>query len=215
MKLTASLFLALACSGLAAEPASQPRYANDLQKAEPEKLPADFMVMSGGFLVKEQEGNRFLELPGSPLDTFGLLFGPTEATGLSASARFFGTKQGRKYPTFAVSVNGVGGYRLQVSPGKKALEIYKGEEPRASVPLEWQSGEWTSLRLQLRKAKSGWLIEGKAWLSGGPEPANWTIVLEEAQEPPSGRAGIWGSPYSGTPILFDDLVVATAAAGRN
>ena len=210
MKLIVLLLLCSCATTLCAERPTTALYANDFENAQPGTVPEGFMIMSGSFVVKEQDGNRFLELPGAPLDTYGLLFGPAEPLTLSAGARFYGTKQGRKFPTFAVSVSGVGGYRLQVSPGKKSLEIYKGDEAKAAVPLEWQPGEWTSLRVQLRKAKSGWLIEGKAWLSGGPEPANWTITLEEAQDPPPGRPGIWGSPYSGTPILFDDLIVAPA-----
>jgi hypothetical protein len=37
------------------------------------------------------------------------------------------------------------------------------------------------------------------------------IAVEENQEPSSGRAGVWGMPFSGQPIRFDDLTVAHAA----
>ena len=53
----------------------------------------------------------------------------------------------------------------------------------------------------------GWIVEGKAWSGEAPEPAKWAITFDEKEEPPSGRAGLWGSPYSGTPIRFDDLIV--------
>ena len=191
---------------------AEPIYSNDFEKAEVETAPADFMVMSGTFTVKQEEGNRFLELPGAPLDTFGLLFGPAQEGGASATARFFGTKQGRKMPTFGLSLNGVGGYRLQVSPGKKALELYKGDEVLGAVPWEWVSGSWTRLRLQVRKAGDAmWVVEGKAWPDGQPEPAKWTIKLDEKGELSPGRPGIWGSPYSGTPIRFDDLSLSPAS----
>jgi hypothetical protein len=55
-------------------------------------------------------------------------------------------------------------------------------------------------------------VEGKAWPAAQDEPADWTIFLEEKQQPPEGRAGIWGSPFSGTPILFDDLLIHRTAA---
>jgi hypothetical protein len=35
----------------------------------------------------------------------------------------------------------------------------------------------------------------------------WMISLDEKSPPPAGRPSIWGSPYSGTPIRFDDLMV--------
>ncbi len=174
-------------------------------------MPADFLVISGTFAVQEERGRKFLELPGSPLDTFGLLFGPSQEGAATASASFHGTRQGRKFPTFGVSLGGAGGYRLQLSPAKKALEIYKADEPRSSVPFEWVSDSWTRLRIQAQKgASGGWLITGKAWPAEKPEPDKWMITLEEKETPASGRAGLWGSPYSGTPIRFDDLLLAPA-----
>lgn len=185
-------------------------YSNGFDKAETGKLPEDLMLLEGGFAVQEEGKNRFLELPGAPLETFGLLFGPTETENVSASARVYGTGKGRRFPTFALGLNGVAGYKLQVAPGKKALELLKGEsEVLASVPYTWESGSWTGLRLQLRKAgENQWQLEGKAWKYGSPEPAKWMIRHVEKTAPIPGRAGIWGMPYSGTPIRFDDLTVS-------
>ena len=187
-------------------------YSNGFDKAEPGKLPDDLMVLEGGFTVREEAGNKFLELPGAPLDTFGLLFGPTETENVSASARFYGTGKGRRFPTFALGLNGVSGYKLQMSPGKKALELLKGEnEILASVPYNWESANWTTMRLQIRKTADGqWQLEGKAWKHGSAEPAKWLITHTANMPPIAGRAGIWGMPYSGTPIRFDDLTVAKA-----
>src|SRR5438874_13641621 len=57
-------------------------YENNFEKAEVGKVPEDFLVLDGAFTVKEEGGNKFLELPGAPLDTFGLLFGPTQGPGV-------------------------------------------------------------------------------------------------------------------------------------
>lgn len=195
----------------AAAIAAEPLFTEDFSKAAADSAPQGLMIMSGGFAVKEEDGNKVLELPGSPLDTFGALFGPApQEVDASASARFLGTKQGRKFPTFGISLHGVGGYRLQVSPGKKALEIYKGDQPIANVPYDWQSGKWTHARIQIRKQGEGCVIEGKAWSEGSAEPEKWMITKEEATAPKPGRAGIWGSPYAGTPIRFDDLKTEAA-----
>src|SRR6266545_7503703 len=168
--------LGLAVASLAACLLAQERkpfYENNFEKAELDKVPDDFLVLDGQFAVKEESGNRFLELPGAPLDTFGALFGPTEKEGTAVSARVFGTSKGRRYPTFAVGLNGQGtsAYRLQVSPAKKALELFKGDELKSSAPYEWQSGGWTRLRLQVRKVKEGeWKVEAKVWIDGSKEP---------------------------------------------
>jgi hypothetical protein len=149
-----------------------------------------------------------MELPGAPLDTFGVLFGPADKPPITAAARIFGTKTGRKFPAFGLSLGGAGGYRLQVSAAKKMLEIFKGDEVRASVPFDWASGVWTQLRLQVRPAGAGCIVEGKAWPADDPEPKEWLIKYEAPEPATAGQAGVWGNPFSGTPIRFDDLAVA-------
>ena len=162
--------------------------------------------MAGGFTVRAEGGNRFLELPGAPLDTFAFLFGGSQQAGVQASARFYGTKQGRKYPTFGISLNGVGGYRLQVSPAKKMLEIFKGDESKAQVPYDWESGKWVTLEIAVDElAGGGFSVEGKVTGEG----VGTRVRLETKDPLPAGRAGIWGAPYSGTEIRFDDLVLST------
>ncbi len=114
---------------------------------------------------------------------------------------------------FAVK-NGQGStaFRLQVSPARKALELYRGDEVTASATYEWQPGVWTELRLQVRKVKDGeWRVEGKVWTSGGKEPPAWAVSFDEKKQPVAGKASIWGSPYATTPIRFDDLRVTPAS----
>jgi len=196
----------------AATPApGKPLYVNDFDKAEVGKLPDDFLSLNGEFAVKAEGTNRLLELPGAPLDSFGVLFGPTESVNIAVAARIFGTAKGRRSPTFGVGLCGVSGYKLQVAPGKTALELLKDQEVKASVPWDWKSGTWMKLRLQVRKVKDGeWKIEGKAWPQSSAEPMGWTLTFDETEDPVAGRASVLGSPFSGTPIWFDDLVVEKA-----
>jgi hypothetical protein len=199
----------LLASALAALPlvAAEPLFKNDFEAETVDKAPAGVMIMAGTFEVKQDGAGKVLELPGEPLDTFGMLFGPSAKDDVSASARFYGSKKGRKFPTFGISLNGVGGYRLQVSPAKQMLEFIKSDEPKQSVPFIWSSDAWTSLRITVRKSATGWVVEGKAWAAGTPEPEKPLISVEEPAEPKPGRAGIWGSPYAGTAIRFDDLLL--------
>jgi hypothetical protein len=183
-------------------------YQNDFEKAAIGKVPDEFLVLDGGFAVKEDGGNKFLELPGAPLDSFGVLFGPTEKENVAVSARIFGTAKGRRMPAFAVALGGVGGYKLQISPAKKALELYKGDNLKKSVDYDWKSGQWATLYLQIVKAKEGeWIVQGKAWKEGAPIPANWIIELTESEQPPPGRPAVLCRPYATTTIRFDDLKV--------
>ncbi len=186
-------------------------FKQDFDKIEIGQVPDGFLVLDGGFAVKEESGNRFLELPGAPLDSFGAQFGPTEVSDIAVVARIKSTAKGRRFPTFGIGLNGVAGYKLQVSPAKSALELYKDQTLKDKVPFDWKSGQWTHLRLQVRKAKENtWKIEAKAWAQDTPEPARWLVEFEESEPPIRGRPSLFGSPFSGTPIAFDDLAVTPA-----
>ena len=206
----------LGCGLIArAEDATKTLYSNDFEKAEVGKLPDDFLSLYGDFAVKAEGTNKLLELPGAPLDSFGVLFGPTESNDVAVAARIFGTAKGRRRPTFGVGLCGVSGYKLQAAPAKAALELLKDQDVKASLPFDWKSGTWTLLRLRVCKIKDGeWKIEGKAWLQGSAEPKDWMLAFDEKEEPLAGRASVMGSPFSGTPIDFDDLLVEKVVVNR-
>jgi hypothetical protein len=202
----------LSC-GLAALAAdiTRPLYECDFESVEVGKVPGDFLVLNGTFAVRADGTNKFLELPGAPLDGFAAQFGPAESTNVAVSARIYGTARGRRGPAFGVTLGGAGGYRLQVSPGRKALELFKDQELRASAAYEWQSSTWTRCRLQVCRAPAGeWRVEGRVWTDGRAEPPQWMVSSTEPEAPPPGRAGVVGSPFAGTPIRFDDLAVGRA-----
>jgi hypothetical protein len=208
MRILFAAFLAAPCL-LAAE--SEPLFAENFEAVEVGKLPPGFTAFSGAFKVQEEGGRKFLELPGAPLDTFGVLFGPAAKPPIEAQASFFATSVKRKMPAFGVSLSGVGGYRLQISAAKGQLEVFKADQPIAGVPYSWKSAGWTTLRIRTREADGKWFVEGKAWPSAETEPAEWMITYEAPEAPQEGRAGIWGNPFSGTPIRFDDLkLIATS-----
>ena len=192
--------------------AAEPLYQTNFEKTKTGEVPEDFLVLDGDFSVKQEEGNKYLELPGAPLDAFGFMFGPSARHGNEISARMFGTKKGRRYPVFGIALNGVNGYRLQVAPAKRAIELLKGSAVVANVPFRWGGGEW--LRLALRVEQTGaaeWTVSGRVWADGKKAPAKPTITHKETKEPRNGKPSIWGSPYSGTPIRYDDIVVKKTA----
>ena len=183
-------------------------YENNFTQAEVGKVPGDMLVLDGAFAVRQEGDEKFLELPGAPLDSYGVLFASAEKEGVCVAARVFGTAKGRRFPTFGLGLNGASGYRLVVAPGKKALELYKGDTVEASVPFDWASGEWTQLRLRVRKTgEKAWKIEGKAWAQNATEPTAWTVSWDESEPPRAGKAALFGNPFSGTPIRYDDLSV--------
>ena len=200
--------------GLAAFTAQavEPLYQNNFEETQIGEVPDDFLVLDGDFVVKQEDGNKYLELPGAPLDAFGFMFGPSARHGNEISARMFGTKKGRRYPVFGIALNGVNGYRLQVAPAKRAIELLKGSTVVAKVPFRWGGGEWLRLSLQVEQTGAAeWIISGRVWADDKKAPAKPSITHKENKEPRNGKPSIWGSPYSGTPIRYDDIVVKKTA----
>lgn len=192
-----------------------PAYRQDFQSTGPGSVPEELFILDGRFEVREEEGNRFLELPGAPLDTFGFLFGPAAKDNQVITARILGTSRGRRLPAFGIGSGGQGGYRLYASPAKKEIELLLGTAVVKTVPLDWKSGEWLWFKLQIRRVDAGrWRVEGKVWPASVAEPADWSVTDETGEEPLNGKASAWGMPFSGTPIRFDDLVATSVEASK-
>jgi len=191
---------------------AQSVFREEFSAVDPGPLPEAFLVLDGQFAVREDSGNRFVELPGAPLESFGFLFGPNESSGVEAGARILATRSGRKFPTFGLGLNGASGYRLQVAAAKNAVELLRGDVVVSSVPFAWKTGVWTELRLALRKTgESTFRLEGTVWPADATAPATPTLTFEETRVQPAGKASVWGLPFSGTPIRFDDLSVKRLA----
>jgi hypothetical protein len=199
------LLLAAADPPLAAPPAD---YSNDFQKVEEGPLPPELLVLNGEFEIRKDGDEKFIHLAGEPLDTFGILLGTDQHTSVAASIR--ASKTGRRFPEIGVGLCGAGGYRLWIMPAINELQIKKGDDKKLAKPYQWKDGSWTNFRLQLRKQDGKIHVEGKVWERGTPEPKEWMITLDDAEAAPKGRPTVWGIPYSGTPIHFDDLAISTA-----
>ena len=198
----------IALTGSAQTPDDTVLFESDFEMANVDSIPEELMVLAGGFSVKDIGGNKALELPGDPLEDFGALFGPAESDSIAVRARVYSERSKRLAPRFGVGLNGVGGYRLLVTPGQNQVQLLKDQQTVASAPFESKLSTWTSLHLQIRKVSEGkWIVEGRVWTDETPEPNDWSISLEVSEVPPAGKASIWGTPYSGKPIMFDDLSV--------
>lgn len=183
-------------------------YENDFQSVELGEEPDEFLVLDGQFVAQEEGTERFLVLPGAPLDNFGALFGPSRREGMRIRVRIMGQSKRRLAPAFGVGLHGLGGFKLMVSANKRKLELLRGDELISSIDYRWQIKDWTQIVFEARpKGESGWLVRGKIWSAAEPEPADWTIQASADTAPPRGKASIWGHPFSGYPIRYDDIVV--------
>ena len=199
----------------AAGPDSHKTYTNNFAQAPVGKVPDDIMVLDGTFAIREVDGTKCLELAGDPIGSFGALFGPEGAAALDVKTRIWAASAGKRFPEFGIGANDVGGYKLILAPGRRVLELRKGDDTRASVPASWSSRTWTWLRLRVEpKEANTWIIDAKVWPRGQPEPREWMIRLEDHDAPAPGRASLWANDFSEQPVRFTDLSVTPIDAER-
>ncbi|MCH2204525.1 MAG: hypothetical protein MK132_01440 [Lentisphaerales bacterium] len=173
-------------------------------------LPDDFFVMDGGWEIRKLVNAYALYLRPFPLRTYSLLFGPEYKEGLEFSADVYTSKRGQIYPNFSIGSHGLSGFRLNVRPGPRGslLELYTNETRLiANAPCRWQTDMWSSIRLQVKEAGNGEVsVKGKLWKRGEKEP-DWQLTYTGKLDLDEGQCSIWGIPYSGRDIFFDNLVI--------
>ncbi len=183
-------------------------FLEDFSRAKLGSAPSGLLVLGGEFSVKQAGKERFLELAGKPLGLHAVMFGPARKDGVAVETRVFGLRKGRRsFPAFGVGLNGVSGYRLMVSPAKEQLELFKGDGIVKAVPFAWKPDRWTRVHLQCRSTGNAWTLAARVWPDDENEPVGWSLIWKEKAPSLAGRATLWGAPYAGTPILFDDLKV--------
>ncbi len=173
--------------------------------SEPENL----FILDGAYAVSQEENDKRLTLPGSPVGDFGLLFGPrVREKSLSLSFSFFATKKGRRLPALAAGLGGVRSYRFRLNAATGEILLFRQDVEIGKVAYQWESGAWCSVRFQAipgdgEKTR----IRLKFWKRGEDEPDKWLLDQVDPNGFAGGKCALWAYPYAGTPIHFDDLKI--------
>ncbi|MES2594501.1 MAG: hypothetical protein V4662_04150 [Verrucomicrobiota bacterium] len=203
--------LAFGSAASAAELQTSTFNADGWAEGEP---PKEVFIVEGKIQIAAKDGNKAIVIdPGSELTDACAQVGSSAAGESSIEARVFASKRARSVPKFGVSVHGMSGHRLLVNAAKKQLEIVKSDALIASVPFTWTNDVWLKLKLEVKRGEGdAWAVTGKAWPADVAEPAEPTLKAEAKGLKGQGKAGVWGTPYSQTPIYFDDITVKIEAA---
>ena len=186
--------------------------ADDWTVGEP---PAEVFVLDGKVSVAEKDGGKAIQIdPGTELVEASAQFGDSASGSASIQARVFASKKGRSTPRFGLSVHGMAGYRLYVNPAKKLLELVKADQVIATAPFTWTSDSWLNLKIEAKKAAGdAWSITASAWpTTEAAAPATPQLKHEDKGLKGQGKCAIWATPYSNTPIYFDDIQIEIEAA---
>lgn len=173
--------------------------------SEPENL----FILDGAYVVSQDENDKRLTLPGSPVGDFGLLFGPrVREKSLSLSFSFLGTKKGRRLPALAAGLGGVRSYRFRLNAATREVLLFRQDVEIGKVAYQWESGAWTQVRFQaLPGDGEKTRIRLKLWKRGEGEPDEWLLDQVDLNGFAGGKCALWAYPYAGTPIHFDDLKI--------
>jgi hypothetical protein len=177
--------------------------------SEPENL----FILDGAYAVSQEENDKRLTLPGSPVGDFGLLFGPrVREKSLGLTFSFFATKKGRRLPALAAGLGGVRSYRFRLNAATRQILLFRQDVEIGKVAYQWESGAWSRVRFQaLPGDGEKTRIRLKLWKRGEEEPKEWLFDEIDPSAFAGGKCALWGYPYAGTPIHFDDLKIESKA----
>ncbi len=177
--------------------------------SEPENL----FILDGAYAVSQEDNDKRLTLPGSPVGDFGLLFGPrVREKSLELSFSFLGTKKGRRLPSLAAGLGGVRSYRFRLNAATKQIILTRQDVEIGKVTYQWESGVWCQVRFQaLPGDGDNTRIRLKLWERAEEEPEEWLFDEIDRSAFAGGKCALWGYPYAGTPLHFDDLKIESKA----
>jgi hypothetical protein len=89
--------------------------------------------------------------------------------------------------------------KIQVRSWPSMLRMAKETE------FPWEAGTWYTMKLRVENGADKAVIRGKVWPRSQPEPAAWTIVVEDPLPISSGSPGLVA--YSPVDVHFDNLKV--------
>ena len=201
-------FLAVASAEDAPAPAPEV-VKQDFSQLEVGALPDEIMVIEGAFTIVAEGDNKLLQLGTEPLTEGGVLLGKSLKKGGTIKAKVRASSKRRSFPRFAVGIGGTSGFRCRVAPAEKLMEIVKEDTRLTTANVEWKSDAWYWVELRVLPAATAdqWTVEGRLWEDGQPRPDAALLTHTATEAPSSGKASVWGAPFSEKPIFFDDIEI--------
>jgi outer membrane protein assembly factor BamB len=180
----------------------------DFEGATVGDVPPTWVGAKGKFEVQEREGGKVLV---KPVREQGLLrnelyMGPSTASNYTIEADVMGGRHGRRMTDVGLIA---GGYTLDLMGNAQKLQIraWATSEDRFThdAPFPWEPGRWYRMKLRVEPGKTRTVVRGKVWARDEPEPAAWTLAVEDPLAIAGGSPGLIG--YSPADILYDNVKI--------
>jgi outer membrane protein assembly factor BamB len=181
-------------------------------------LPWSFDFESGGvprhwigagprFKVVDLDGGKRLQKPPleAGLQRASVFIGPPSLSGYTVEADVMARKEGRRVGDIGLINQG---YTLDVMGKKQELQlrVWASElEKSATLRFPAEPEVWYRMKLRVDVSGDRGTARGKVWKKAEPEPAEWTITLDDPIVVKEGAPGIYGD--SQTELYWDNLTV--------
>jgi outer membrane protein assembly factor BamB len=188
----------------------------DFETAPEGAPPATWINVGGKFAVGTMDGGKVLV----KLTDFALyqnaraFFGVPAMTGYTVECEFKTDSKvlgdARQMPDAGV-INSR--YCLALLGNHQKLTVYTwpSEVPHSlnrTIPYTWEAGVWYHVKLRVDQADNKALVRGKVWKRGQPEPAAWTVELEDSLPNRAGSPGLFAFSNQDIPIYYDNIQVS-------
>lgn len=120
--------------------------------------------------------------------------GWTDLKNYTVQADFLATDQGGRLPDMGLinqryTLDLRGDQQLQIRSWTSRLELRFAK----TVPIQWKSGDWYSMKFQSVTTNGGVTLKGKVWKRGEQEPAAWQVEATDQTPNLNGSPGIFGN----------------------
>ncbi|MCA2965734.1 MAG: PQQ-binding-like beta-propeller repeat protein [Acidobacteriaceae bacterium] len=171
-------------------------WAWDFEKVAPGKVPMEWINCNTKFEVRQEEGNRALiKFADNPATKRArVFFGPVNMANYTVEGDVRSTQKRRQMGDVGLVAQR---YNLILFGNAEKIELqsWQPETDRTvSKKFPWKWDTWYSLKLRVETlADKSVKVQGKAWVKGEPEPAEWTLerIDPPALANPQGAAGLY------------------------
>jgi outer membrane protein assembly factor BamB len=159
------------------------------------------------FKVVDLDGGKRLQKPPleAGLQRAAVFIGPPTMKAYTIEADLMFTRQGRRAGDLGL-VNQ--GYTFDLMGKKQELQIrtWASElEKSVTLPFATEPSVWYRMKLRVDISGEKGTARGKLWKKDAPEPAEWTLSLDDPLAVPEGAPGIYGD--SATELYWDNITV--------
>jgi outer membrane protein assembly factor BamB len=170
-------------------------------------VPRHWIGAGPRFKVADVGGSKRLQKPvlEAGLQRATVFIGPIGLANYTTESDVMFTKQGRRAGDLGI-VNQ--GYTLDLMGKKQELQLrtWASElEKSTTLPFAAEPDAWYHMKLRVDVQGEQATVRGKAWKKDTPEPADWTITLQDPLPVRAGAPGIYGD--SSTDLYWDNLTV--------